>query len=641
MKNLKTPIVMLGILLLGLSMMPASLFAAEIEDQSRDVTFAKYNVITVTTSQDVLDSTDGRCSLREAVISANTNPIGLIAAGECEQGSPTLTDQIVLEGGLTYQLSIMVLSNLEEDPTVGDLDIIDNEAVVDVAFTTVGDGLAVIRGLGLDEGILNNWGEFVKFRLFSIIDATVTFDHVELRNGSLFEMPGAGLANFEGDVTISNSRVINNRSTIAAGLYNQDGTLRLVNTEVTKNGTFYADNVSFDEGVLNGAGIFNSGFEAHLTLENSVVSWNYLRPDLFTTTYGGNGGAIYNSAGSTITFLPGADYTEIIHNSSVEGGAIYNFGGVVEGEMAHIFGNNASQNGGGISNWHDGSVDLEDGFIGFHSNGVGIFNVETVDLSDFTLSSNGVGINNSGTVNLDQVVIQHSEASGLESDGGFVTIDQSEFRWNEGHYGGALRLLNGTEASITRSTIHENEATVAGGIFLFNSDLTMGNSTLSNNETTLGVAGGILIQGNTKQAVEFFNVTAAGNSSAAGSASALYLMNQVTFPQSTNSIWSAPAGQTVCASNTGSKPLTSLGNNISSDSTCFENVEVNDRENVDPLLDVMTEVDGFMVQPLLSGSPAINAIKGSTCFDSPVDGIDQRGAPRDRLCDIGAYEVTP
>jgi CSLREA domain-containing protein len=43
------------------------------------------NLIIVTTTADLLDFNDGQCSLREAIVTANTNQFNLV--GECAGGS--------------------------------------------------------------------------------------------------------------------------------------------------------------------------------------------------------------------------------------------------------------------------------------------------------------------------------------------------------------------------------------------------------------------------------------------------------------------------------------------------------------------------------------------------------------------------
>ncbi|MEM7803025.1 MAG: right-handed parallel beta-helix repeat-containing protein, partial [Chloroflexota bacterium] len=635
---------LIGIMLLSWSTVPTSVFAAEIEGPEVAQELFRTNVITVNTPHDLLNQMDGLCSLREAVISANTNPNHLLLAGECANGSPTVPDEIVLEGGVTYQLSILG-SDWPESTADRDLDIYNNRAELDIVFSTTGEGLAIIRGIGLDEHIPTTWIDLTHYSLFDVHGATVTFDHVELRNGINYRDAGAGLVNVLGDVTFTNSRIVNNRSVAGGGLANFNGVMRLINSEVTLNGNYFVENIRIEDGHMLGGGIYNGGEDAQLILEDTLVSENLLASGTVMSASQGYGSAIYNENGGSVTFLPGSAGNQILNNMSIGGGAIWNDDGLIEGEAVNVIGNTAEYDNAGITNVNGGIINLNDGVIGLHGQGIGVHNdASALSLSSFLFSLNEVTglLNEGGTVNLEQVTIEHSNSSGLESFGGEIVIDQSVIRNNEASNGGGLRLLNGANVFITRSSIVNNEAMAGGGIFLFNSSLEMVNSTLGDNTTWLGVAGGILIQGNSvSDTARFINVTAENNSAASGSGSALFLLSQTIAVETRHSIWSGPLGETVCSSNIGSNPLTSLGHNLSSDSTCFETAAPTDLEGVNPQLDSLTEVDGTSLYPLLPGSPAIDMIAKKICFIDPINGIDQRGAQRDPLCDIGAYEFAP
>ncbi|MGQ0600988.1 MAG: CSLREA domain-containing protein [Anaerolineales bacterium] len=74
--------------------------------------------ITVTTNQDVINGNDSLCSLREAVIAANTDAASGSAAGECMAGNGA--DTILLLSG-TYALAIAGIN--ENASRSGDLDL--------------------------------------------------------------------------------------------------------------------------------------------------------------------------------------------------------------------------------------------------------------------------------------------------------------------------------------------------------------------------------------------------------------------------------------------------------------------------------------------------------------------------------------
>jgi CSLREA domain-containing protein len=98
-------------------------------------------IILVNSLADTINSSDGQCTLREAVIAANTNTAsGEICTGECDAGTPT-DDYIILQPG-TYTLT---RAGAGEDYTdTGDLDVWENMEI------KVGVGSAVIDADQLD-----------------------------------------------------------------------------------------------------------------------------------------------------------------------------------------------------------------------------------------------------------------------------------------------------------------------------------------------------------------------------------------------------------------------------------------------------------------------------------------------------------
>jgi CSLREA domain-containing protein len=77
-------------------------------------------VIFVTIQTDTVNSTDGECSLREAVIAANTNAASGSVGGECDAGSGVSADSIIVPVG-TYYLTRVGPG--ESYAATGDLDI--------------------------------------------------------------------------------------------------------------------------------------------------------------------------------------------------------------------------------------------------------------------------------------------------------------------------------------------------------------------------------------------------------------------------------------------------------------------------------------------------------------------------------------
>lgn len=399
--------------------------------------------ITLTASWDSLAG-DGLCSLREAIIAANTDT----AVDACPAGNGA--DTIILPAG-QYDLT---LAGINEDAALtGDLDITEdliligegsatttiNANSIDRAFhiwtpvveisgvtITVGDS-----GLGVGGGILNVYG------MLTLTDSSV--------DGNTAEFSGGGIGNFMyAIVTITDSSVDGNTSGFGhgGGIFNH-GTLTITNSSVDDNTAEYS-----------GGGIFNTGTT---TVTNSTVSGN-------------SGGGIYNTELAYI----GSSATVIITNSSVDGNTTG--GGIVNENTLTVtdstISNNTSSNaGGGIVN---GSFE----------------SVSTATITNSTISGNSAALGG-GVYNFSTVTITNSTLSGnsADFDGG-------------GIYNG--NVYSSATAIFTNSTLSGNTADDdGGGIFNDGGDIAIGtvklhNVTISNNSADsdadgLGNGGGVFV----------------------------------------------------------------------------------------------------------------------------------------------------
>jgi len=200
---------------------------------------------------------------------------------------------------------------------------------------------------------------------------------------------------------------------------------------------------------------------------------------------------------------------------------------------------------------------------------------------------------------------------------------------NSGDDGGGVSNYMGN-LTITNSSIQNNSASNGGGgVSNYSGSLTLNNTTFSNNNAYVG--GGIYnsMNGN----VTINNVTVSNNSASSDSASSgggIY-----TSGGSVSLKNSILADNT--ATNSGANcygTLISNGNNIISNTLdCSISATSGDKFNTNPMLGTFLPVQGY--QPLMLGSPAINAGNPAICLPT-----DQRGAPRVGTCDIGAYEYT-
>jgi hypothetical protein len=206
-------------------------------------------------------------------------------------------------------------------------------------------------------------------------------------------------------------------------------------------------------------------------------------------------------------------------------------------------------------------------------------------------------------------------------NGGALTVTNSTVSGNTASLGGGIFNDGGT-LTLANSTVSENWALLGGGIYNYGGTLTLANSTVSENWALLGGGGGIENYG----PLTLTNSTVSGNGDVG-----IYIRSYGASATATNSL--------VDGGCTG--PITSNGYNIESPgNTCgfdqgTDQVNISTEAlNLGPLAD---NGGPTMTHALLPGSVAIDVIPADMC---DVD-EDQRGEPRDSMCDVGAFEVQP
>jgi len=212
--------------------------------------YAPSTVINVTTSGDSLFN-DGLCSLREAIIAANTNTASGAAAGECPAGSTA--DTINLQTG-TYTLGLP--GGGTDTPQINDLDILGEISIVGST-----SGFTIVDANGIDRAIeVSTTGK-------------ATISNLWILGGQDNGWAGGGI-NSSGQLTLTNSVLIANTSTASgAGLYNGYGATATLRTVSFGNNT-----------ASNGAGVHNSGT---ITLDHVSLDFGSA----------GAGGGFWNDAG--------------------------------------------------------------------------------------------------------------------------------------------------------------------------------------------------------------------------------------------------------------------------------------------------------------------------------------------------------
>ena len=354
------------LVLLVLALMPGTALAA---------------TIAVNETADELN-TDGDCSLREAIQSANTDA----AVDACAAGSGN--DTITLPAG-TYTLSVAGAG--EDSNATGDLDITSN-----VAVSGAGASTTTINGGAID-------------RVLHVLSGnTLALTGVTVTNGST-SGNGAGLFNSQGTLTLTDSTVTANASTNgnSGGIYSFLATTTLTNSTVSDNTS------QFD-----GAGLFKVGGE--MTLTGSTVSGNA----------GRNGGGIKSDNGGTLTLT-----NSTVSGNTAEFGAGINNDATLNMTGSTISGNTASSAGGGIfTNFGTLTITnstLSGNIASGSSGGGGIYSsqatiafVNSTVASNTTAGTNGGGLrgDTNATYTFKNTIVANSTGGDCFGLGTFTTL---------------------------------------------------------------------------------------------------------------------------------------------------------------------------------------------------------------------------
>lgn len=242
-------------------------------------------------------------------------------------------------------------------------------------------------------------------------------------------------------------------------------------------------------------------------------------------------------------------------------------------------------------------------------------------------AANGGGIENGGTLTLSSSSLSQNSApdyGGGINNTGSLLINSTTFRGNRGAGSG---IANWGALTLNNSAVVGNFSNPAAegyaGIFnQWGAALNLNSTTISGN-----MGRGLSIQSGT---INLNNVTITGNEGGIRNYNGdLTLQNTIV------------AGNTQYALFDCEGALNSLGYNILGEE-CNPTPGPGDQLDTDPVLGALIGLPGKPpYNILLPGSPAIDAGNPTGCTGS--DGLltfDQRGAPRQGRCDIGAYEAT-
>jgi CSLREA domain-containing protein len=405
------------------------------------------NTITVNTLVDTGHvATDGLCSLREAIDSANRNLASGAVSGECAAGSSSGSDLIDLTG-LTGTMNI-------GGPFV--------DITTDMIINGPGSSLLTIRR-----------NSFNSFRLFNITSGNVGLSGITVRDGRTQDgtalSEGGGIRNL-GTLTMTDVTVTANRTATGqsgsnfqpgsngGGIYNQ-GVLTMTHCSVTANttgNTGINGSSAVGAGGGDGGGISNA---ATLIMTDCVVSGNLT--GFGTLSVGnGRGGGIYNTGTLmlTNTSVTNNSTSNSINDTGGSGAGIYNSG-------------NATLTSSTISN---NSTHTSSGAFG---TGAGIFNQGGLTILASTVSNN--------TTN--------SLGGGIDSENNaMLKMVNSTISGNTAQTGGGLVDHNTVLLSLTNCTLTNNSP---NGATVTTAQTSARNTIIAGNGGSFDVAGNLTSQG--------------------------------------------------------------------------------------------------------------------------------------------------
>ncbi len=315
---------------------------------------------------------------------------------------------------------------------------------------------------------------------------TVTLKYLLIQKGNAAinatNSNGGGILNV-GTLTLQNSNVQSNTATYGGGIANW-GTMTVTDSNIYNNFetngkgggidnlntmTVWDSNIYNNIAIVgNGGGIENEGGSSNIIVHNSCIHSNSAI-DISIT--GGSGGGVDNYDDGTVTIDDSSIYSNIAYNG---GAGISNDGsGLVIVDDSNIYLNTATSNfgnGGGINN-------------------LGIMNIEYTNITS-NIAGCGGGFNNNGPMTVDYSNIYSNTA--LLFGGGILnnhdmTINNSNITNNNAPFGGAIDNYN-SNLIIDNSNINSNTATVSGGA-IYNehqSLLTLTDSNLNINNAVIG-----------------------------------------------------------------------------------------------------------------------------------------------------------
>ena len=395
-------------------------------------------------------------------------------------------------------------------------------STVDITSSRVTGNIAASEGGGL----WNQAGATMNVSLTSVTDNTASGDDAD--NG------GGGLFNNGGDLTVTNTRVLDNTAdgasgsgggllstdgnvTITRGRFNGNvanragGAVEIIDGNLTFSNTRLVENIAGPSGSAapgNGGALHVTGV-ATTNVDNTLVRDNVAASE---------GGGLWNQAGSTLNVTDSDLQDNIAQGDAADngGGGIFNNGGevnVTNSNFVNNVANGASGSGGGlfsvdgpitldgtrfqanVANRAGGAIELIDG--NFDADDL-LLRLNTAGPSGSAAPGNGGGLHITGvsTVDISNSTISAntaaSEGGGLWNQvGSTMTVTNTELRGNNANgtdadNGGGGIFNNGGTLIVDSSTLIDNSAVSNGGGIFNNETLILEDSTVTQNDAAVG-----------------------------------------------------------------------------------------------------------------------------------------------------------
>ena len=570
---------------------------------NRSLPTVRAAAIGVTTTHDgVVD--DGNCTLREAIIAANTDtPVDQCPADGL---SP---DVVTLPPG-TYVLTVPGV--MEDGALRGDLDISDT---------------LVIVGAGSDRTIIDAGG------IDRVLDihpgaGSVAISGVTIFNGNVITGGGGGVYAGDTHLVLTNVVVSSNTASAGAGVYVYQGSASLIGGQITGNTAWGTDTLD------GGGGLYVTS--GSLTLDGGQIVSNTTDKSgggvyLYQTTATQQGGRVagnvargrYTSDGGGGVYVRSGSVTlnggQLAGNRAPRGGGVYAYSGTVMLTGGLALGNVATSQGGGAYVRETGAALLVNGGQMRGNSASGNGGAVLVWQGSATLSQTQILSNSAGN------------GGGVYVHDGNATLAGTRVFNNAASNDGGGVGVAGGRATVSRGQVVQNTAGKSGGgIHNSGGTLTLVNTTVSGNRASKNFGGGLASTGGTSALVHTTVVNNATSSGGGGihRAGGTVTVRDTLIAYNYKDNAPDPPEPSNCNST-----LSSNGHNLEDLDLCGLET-ASDQRNVDPSLGPLTE-DGAHVP--LPGSPVIDA---GAC----VGGIttDQLGRPRPNpitpFCDVGAYE---